>query len=215
MNVLKEISGRAIRKPAYYLIAAAVIAAVGAFAVFQSVGSASAGVPRRPPSPGQAIQRLVQQREQYLRAHPLSSAQAQADRQKTAERIKALERQASSQAYTPLIPGLSQGTNGGPFPGCQFKLQSEYVSPPAGATQAQFIAYVGQRLNLGTCKPEAGAVYLFQASNASHQLQGLGIFDASTTTPLKIVSVSGNTLNLQALTGAKLTFNLATHNYAS
>lgn len=70
-------------------------------------------------------------------------------------------------------------------------------------------------MNLAPCTPKHGALYILQPDPRSPIAQLVGVFDAPTTAPLKTVSVKGDVLSLQTLTGQQLTFNLASHKYSS
>jgi hypothetical protein len=208
MKTLKDTARRPGKARALYALAgAAVIAGAGTFAVVQFAGSASATSPHRP-SPSQALQSFAAQRDQYLKAHPLSSS-------RIAKRLKDIEQQATQQPPTPLPSGISQGTQGGPFSACEFKPQSEYISPPAAGTGTQVIAWAGEDMNLAPCTPKHGALYIQSAPGNSPIAQLVGVFDAPTAAPLKIVSVKGDVLSLRTLTGQQFTFNLASHKYSS
>jgi hypothetical protein len=206
MKKLKDTARRPGRARAFYALAAAVIAGAGIFAVFQFAGNASASSHPRP-NPSQALQSFAAQRNQYLKAHPL-------DPSRITKRLKGIEQQAT-QPPASLPSGISQGTRGGPFSACEFKPQSEYISPPAAGTGTQIIAWAGEDMNLAPCTPKHGALYIQSNPGNSPTAQLVGVFDAPTATPLKIVSVKGNVISLWTLTGQQFTFNLASHKFSS
>ena len=221
----------ALRKKRLVIGVAAVVLAGGiSFAIFRPgiSGASSAGKQPQaiPTSMAQIRQdmrtnralaeeglRLLQERQQVKALQSVSPSTMQRFLKQGAARLKAA-RAAVSQA-PPLKSGIAQGTLGGPFHGCQFKLQSEYISPPSGASKIQMIVYTGASVNEATCNVTAGAVdeFRYTATNAL-AMQSVGEFSAPTTSPLKITSAHGGTLYLTSLSGESFTFNLTTHKYS-
>jgi hypothetical protein len=203
---IAEISSRITgRKLAASAVIAAAIAVAGAFA-------ASASTSARPPTVSQQ-QQVIQRHLQYRRAHPLTAAEIGAAEKKEQELLKADEEKAAE--ATPLKSGISQGTLGGPFNACQFRMQSVYFAPPVGSTKTQAVVYSGQSMNLTDCAAGNGAIYEYRYSVDAADMQGVGEYKVPTNSPLKIISVKGNVLYLKTLAGRQFTFDIATGKFSS
>lgn len=211
MNISGIPAGLISRKLVISAALAAVVAGAASLAILRPwVPAASAASGSRPPSASQFLQKIAQREQAFRRSHPLTSAQAATARKKEQSLLSAAEEKAASAAT--LTPGISQGTRGGPFHGCQFRIQSEYVSPPAGTSETQTIIFSGQSVTEATCALGAGALAEFHYSASG--MPELGTFDAPTSSPLKIISVKANIIDLRSLSGQDFTFNLLTHKYS-
>jgi hypothetical protein len=125
-------------------------------------------------------------------------------------RLKAAE--AASQAVQERHAGIT-AMRQGPFAASSFDVQNFYQGPAAGTW---LLVYAGATTNPVTGAIAGGALNVYAEPQIGGAMSFVGVFLApGGNGALTVVAASGDRLTLRASGGNQLTFNLATHAYAS
>lgn len=127
----------------------------------------------------------------------------------TGQRAAAAGRNATAQTRTAGITDMHQG----PFSATSFDVRDFYQGPAQGTW---LLVYAGGTTNPNTGAVARGALNVYAEPQVGGAITFVGTFQAPAGTgALAVTAASGDQLTLRSTQGGELTFNLATHTFAS